>query len=629
MSDIKEINGLLDPTTIIKKIGYHADKAKQSGKEMRAYCPIHKETIKPHHHGDLSINLKEKVFCCHSANCGQRGDLVELYSKGLGLSKAEAIEELKKGFLSELSTVEKPVHGVISAKKEISFSEMTKAWENSIDCGSHRYLEEKKIGLCKGYKTVKNEFGQDMLLIPFFSLDGALKTIQRVFYVDDRPQKMFWKDQSVKDAYHFIGDIENAASAYITEGFATGATVYEALGGDGVCVVVAGSATTLHDCAKAIKEKYKNLDIVLALDVDQKGKFNDFDCVVPTFTDEETKIGCKDFNDILSKCGASLDEVSRQLKRKPPLALQSLFEKPIDYLETPPKPKPLLFFEPWSEAGEKGEEPFLHKGIVGMLVAEGGVGKTHLVAYMGLSIASGVPFLGSIQVKERGGVCLLFGEETDEDIHRLIYKTAKPIKSFYEKNLTEVTHKKVPFYGDGLDKAKSLFYTYSLQGMEASLIDENGALTSFFFELEKSLKVCEPKEGWSLIALDPLSRFAGSEAEKNNGIATAFISALEKLSKGLKGKPTVLVTHHKSKMGIREGIGQADARGSSAFTDGVRWQANINRNLILNSQDEKTQKPCVIEEIKLLITKTNYGNSKNSYDLARDGEGIFSIKNSN
>jgi RecA-family ATPase len=111
--------------------------------------------------------------------------------------------------------------------------------------------------------------------------------------------------------------------------------------------------------------------------------------------------------------------------------------------------------------------------------------------------------------------------------------------------------------------------------MNASLVDDRGEPSSFFFSLLEQLKTREPSEGWQLIILDPASRFAGAETEKDNAVATAFIACLEKISQSLKGNPTILLAHHKSKAGTRDSSGQADARGSSALTDGSRWQANL------------------------------------------------------
>ena len=80
---------------------------------------------------------------------------------------------------------------------------------------------------------------------------------------------------------------------------------------------------------------------------------------------------------------------------------------------------------------------------------------------------------------------------------------------------------------------------------------------------------------WSLVVLDPLSRFAGPDVEIDNAAATRVVQCFERLTE-TRGNPTVLVSHHTNKAS-RSGTSSAvAARGSSALTDGVRWQANLD-----------------------------------------------------
>ena len=77
-----------------------------------------------------------------------------------------------------------------------------------------------------------------------------------------------------------------------------------------------------------------------------------------------------------------------------------------------------------------------------------------------------------------------------------------------------------------------------------------------------------------------MDRFLGAEAETDNAAATQFISLLERITLELKGKPTVLFGHHMNKSGVSgTNTDQAAARGSSALTDGVRFQINLEKAL--------------------------------------------------
>lgn len=107
-----------------------------------------------------------------------------------------------------------------------------------------------------------------------------------------------------------------------------------------------------------------------------------------------------------------------------------------------------------------------------------------------------------------------------------------------------------------------------------------------------------------LIVIDPMSRFYGGD-ENNSADATRFIEACEVLAK--ETGATVLIVHHvnKASIGTSE-ASQAAVRGSSAFTDGVRWQMNLN---VMSAKDavkygilDTQRKSYVSAE----ITKNNY-----------------------
>jgi len=256
--------------------------------------------------------------------------------------------------------------------------------------------------------------------------------------------------------------------------------------------------------------------------------------------------------------------------------IKPICEISIDYFSKEPAEKPVLLS--YIEKGDTKAKkiPFLHKEITAMIVAEGGRGKTHLCAHLACCITSGVPFLGNFEIRSPGAACFIVGENNDQDIQRLLFKTRKHIAEMLELNETK-GHEKFPTDGKELDRIEKLLYPVSIHGKQAALVDENGKKTDFFYHLLKGLKREEPEEGFQLIIVDPASRFSGASAEKDNAIATAFIASLEEISDNLKGKPTILLSHHKSKAATKESSGQGDARGSTALVDGCRWMATMQK----------------------------------------------------
>ena len=274
------------------------------------------------------------------------------------------------------------------------------------------------------------------------------------------------------------------------------------------------------------------------------------------------------------------------------LELLSIAELSLDYFtkQPPEKPRLLYFVE---KDGSKST--FLHKEIASMLVGEGGRGKTHLLALLGASVATGIPFLGQIEVEKPGAVCFVVGENNHGDIHRLLFKIHRHLEEVLKRNKERGDGKHFGLhYENPLEHLPPNFIPVSVHGMNSHFIGEKGDHTSFYNQFLAQLKAKEPEGGFQLIILDPASRFAGPDAEKDNAIATSFIACLERISEELKGRPTILLSHHKSKSAIREnGVTQADARGSSGLTDGVRWQGNLSKG--------ESNEHSVLE-----VTKTNF-----------------------
>ncbi len=315
----------------------------------------------------------------------------------------------------------------------------------------------------------------------------------------------------------------------------------------------------------------------------------------------------KDAKEAIEKIKNVIQKTNTVSKSK--VNLKFISEISNDYFKTPPleKPRLLYFMDP-----SGGKTTFLFKEIVAILVGEGGRGKTHLLALLGGCVATGVPFLDQIEVEKPGSVCFVAGENNNDDIHRLLFKTYKHIEKLLNINSERKDGKNFGLhFPNPLDRFAEHFIPVSVHGMSAHFVDREGNPTEFYNQFLNQLKEKEPKDGFQLIILDPVSRFAGPEAEKDNAIATSFISCLERIPEALIGKPTIILSHHKSKVAIREkGSGQADSRGVSGLTDGARWQANLSK--WQNKPDYSI----------LEVTKTNFTSYPNKLVMRKGRDGI-------
>jgi RecA-family ATPase len=251
---------------------------------------------------------------------------------------------------------------------------------------------------------------------------------------------------------------------------------------------------------------------------------------------------------------------------------------------------------------------FLPKGIVAMLVGAGGVGKTHLLFQLAISIATGTPFINKFTPTiwcgegKKGNVFIGLGENQYEDIHRLLYKSSKKFRNTQP---------------DILKEASNRIAVFSFCGQQAAFI-ESKRPSRYFQDLKVRLAEAAPPGGWSLIILDPVSRLLGADAEMDNATATQFIALLEELTIEIPGNPTVFFAHHVNKASLSQSTqDQSAARGSSALTDGARWQMNLAQ---ATNEKEASSKDA---SVTLKMTKSNFTMIFPEIRLQKDGDGCL------
>jgi hypothetical protein len=258
-------------------------------------------------------------------------------------------------------------------------------------------------------------------------------------------------------------------------------------------------------------------------------------------------------------------------EEQPPLApslIATLWRK-LDpaLLTSKPPPRRWLLRHPTRDGNPcaRGDgDGLLPRGKVGLFSSEGGVGKTHAVLSMAVAIAAGRRWLGHFDVDAAahpGKILLGLAEEDAEEVHRRLYQIAEALE-LDDADRARVAEQiivlplagsPVPLITYGED-GRTLVASPHLMALRAKLTEDAGA------------------NGWSLVVLDPLARWAGPDVEANNESATRLVQVLETLT-GLPGNPTVLVAHHSSKLARRDG--GVDARGVTGIVDAMRWAATL------------------------------------------------------
>lgn len=250
-------------------------------------------------------------------------------------------------------------------------------------------------------------------------------------------------------------------------------------------------------------------------------------------------------------------------------------------------------------------------GVVGVLAAAGGTGKSILVLQLAVAVATGRSFL-SIEVAEPGGVLIVAAEDDRDEVHRRLRRIVERLRadgefSDYEDRLLRERLFIAPRVGED----NRLTAHDPERGLVRTEIGTRIAATA---QAIPSLR---------LIVLDPVSRFRGGE-ENSNDDATTFVVAVERLR--AETDATILLPHHVSKDGIRAGaerLAVESLRGASALIDGVRWAAAM-ATLRRDAAEEYGLDPDDAGRfVRLDIVKSNYAAPWAGMWLERANGGVL------
>jgi hypothetical protein len=251
-------------------------------------------------------------------------------------------------------------------------------------------------------------------------------------------------------------------------------------------------------------------------------------------------------------------------------------------------------------------------GKAGLLVAPGGTGKSQLALQLAIAVASGGHLAGYWKVGEKGRVLGLFAEEDDEELHRRLRAVLRGLAA--------------DAGGTGdleLDLRENLLLK-SLSGEDSLMTsaDANGSVTRTNFS-ERLCALIKQLGEFKLIIIDPVSRFRGGN-ENFAEDATRFVEAAEFIAR--ETGATVLLLHHANKASSSaEDQHQGASRGSSALTDGVRWQMNLSALTDKQAKVLTLENDVRHEYLSAKVTKNNYGPSGDTVFLHRETHGVLAF----
>lgn len=308
IENLEEINQQLDVELVLREIGYEKSNPLDTGQEIRDYCPVHQGGRQR----SLCINKVTKLCFCQS--CGFKGDVIELFRQARSIKLPDAVRTL-----APIAGVEIRYSGATKTNMAPEKRTPQEVLASSKPGGEHSYLKDKKVEHCEGLLYGKDERGNPAVIVPFYTVNGDLQTVQFVH----KRGKFFLGGYSYNGSFFSTSKFSNGDTVYLAEGIATALTIWMAFE-KRVPVISFGSANNMLHAVEAIRSRYPNLKLVLCLDhnkaaTDQAKHLTDINnCSyrLPSFdgmvsSDKSKELA--DFNDLTSKCNQPLSVVRIQL----------------------------------------------------------------------------------------------------------------------------------------------------------------------------------------------------------------------------------------------------------------------------------------------------------------------------
>lgn len=200
-------------------------------------------------------------------------------------------------------------------------------------------------------------------------------------------------------------------------------------------------------------------------------------------------------------------------------------------------------------------------GVVGLLAAAGGTGKSMATLQLAISVCTGLPWL-EMPMDKTGAVLMFSAEDDRDEIHRRLRTVLRVYSESVGPNPADTfkAHKQA---------IAERLHVFDRVGKDNRLTAKlNGEIQRTAF-VRWVVEAAQQVPDLALIVLDPLARFDGGDPN-DNADSTRLIECAEQVRKATGA--TVLLPHHVNKGSLKDpASGQEAVRGGSGLVDGSRW----------------------------------------------------------
>ncbi len=256
-------------------------------------------------------------YVCH-VYAGAFGDWKQGIKEKWGTQNSSLTPKQREQMQEQAEKARKSLQEESRRKNQEAAETALKDWHSFSEEGQSPYLTKKKVD------ALGVRFGDEFMAMPIKDVEGKLWSYQKIY---PNGKKYLLEGGRKKGCFHTLGILEDQKPIYVTEGYATGASVYMATG---IATVVAIDSGNLESVVCSLRKKYPKSEIVIAGDDDwfresnvgkikaqEAAKKHSCNVIFPAFKDREqyAKLEDKekptDFNDL--HCLEELEEVKKQI----------------------------------------------------------------------------------------------------------------------------------------------------------------------------------------------------------------------------------------------------------------------------------------------------------------------------
>jgi putative DNA primase/helicase len=135
------------------------------------------------------------------------------------INTASLTDSEKKAIQNQIALSKKAFEKEIARKHAETAIDAQQQWEALCEEGSSPYLTKKQVD------AFGIRYRKESLVIPLRDIEGKLWSLQTIF---PDGTKRFLKSGRIDGCFHLMGHIEDEKPVFITEGYATGASVHMA-----------------------------------------------------------------------------------------------------------------------------------------------------------------------------------------------------------------------------------------------------------------------------------------------------------------------------------------------------------------------------------------------------------------